>query len=120
MTLAILIALVWWAAEYCSFASQRSLRFAADFYRAWTVLTCILLLLSGATFLLEQFLRDRLSKRAYHSCHNSCFDRIARSCPEKRLRDFDNGAVLVQHIIEWRRFQKGNIIDSGWQEVPTP
>lgn len=138
-TLSIAIAVVWWASEYCSYASQRRIRYTADWNRAWSVLTCFFILVAIATTIMEQFLRGR-GTSSPSTVATIITASVSYVLVPERLRMFDSGTAIVQSllcadkarfgregsknsskfVIEARRFQKGNRVRSGWDEVLTP
>lgn len=138
-TLAIAVALLWWASEYCSYASQHHIRYAADWNRAWSALSCLFIFTAITTALLEQFLRLR-GASSPSTIATVITASVSYVIVQERLRMFDRGAAIVQSIlcadkarfgrigskkspkfvIEARRFHRGSHDRSGWNEVPTP
>lgn len=138
-TVALVIAAVWWLAEFCSAASQRRLYHVRDLNIAWSLLTVLLGVAVVASIVAEQVLRELHGLSIPTTIATIVAASISYILVADRLRLMDPHAVLMQRLLRsdklrfgrvgsrgvckytivWARWRSGNP-ESSWSETLRP
>lgn len=106
-TLGFAVALVWWLSEYFSLRSQKDLYYAGEFNTAWSILSCLLVVVAAFSCAFEQFLRQRYELGVPTTIATILAASLSYVLVPERFRIFDANARLVERLLRADKLRFG-------------